>query len=534
MALSLLTSVYFMSFSIRFDRFVGAGLTPLLRGGLKGLEKESLRLDADGHIATTPHPLSLGSALTHPQITTDYSEALIELITPAFDDAEMTLQALSDIHRFVLGDLGDEVLLATSMPIGIDGDDSIPIAQYGSSNIGKMKHVYRQGLSWRYGRTMQAIAGLHYNYSFPEALWPALLALEAPEKSLQDGINEAYFGVVRNVHRYGWLLIYLFGNSPALDKQFFKGRELLANRFEPLDPETFCWPHATSLRMSDIGYKNDTQMGLDISFESLDQYVASLESAINRRHPPYTDIGIKIDGEYRQLNDNILQIENEYYSPVRPKQIAQSGEKPTLALRKRGVRYLELRAMDLQCHESAGISLEAMHFLEIFTLWCLIKDSPPLTDEAKSAASRNHLAVACCGRGSDFFLIREDKEVPLGPYANEILSEMLEVATALDDLNGRRIYRAAIEAQLPRVADVTLTPSARILRTLRDEKISFREFALDLSRRHAIHWRTDALNHKKDAEFRAIAESSLQRQREIESGDRVAFEDFLDAYWRQS
>lgn len=523
-----------MSFSIRFDRLVGAGLVPLLRGGLKGLEKESLRLDSAGQISTRMHPQSLGSALTHPLITTDYSEALIELITPAFDDAAQTLAALSDIHRFVLSKLGDEMLLATSMPIGIKGDESIPVARYGSSNIGTMKHVYRQGLSWRYGRTMQAIAGLHYNYSFPEALWPALLTLETPERPMQDGINDAYFGVVRNVHRYGWLLIYLFGNSPALDAKFFTGRESLSNRFEPLDPETYCWPNATSLRMSDIGYKNDTQMSLDISFESLDQYVASLESAINRRHPPYTAIGIKVDGQYRQLNDNILQIENEYYSPVRPKQIANSGEKPTLALRKRGVRYLELRAMDLQCYESGGISLEAMRFLEIFTLWCLIKESPPLTNEAKAAAGRNHLAVACCGRGNDFTLLRDEKEVPLRPYANEILGEMLEIATALDDLDGHRIYRAAIEAQLPRVADVSLTPSARILKTLRDEKISFREFALDLSRRHAIHWRSDALCPQKEAEFRSLAESSWNRQHEIEASDRLDFESFLEAYWHQS
>lgn len=523
-----------MSFSTRFDRLVGAGLIPLLRGGLKGLEKESLRLDANGRIATSSHPARLGSALTHPHITTDYSEALIELITPAFETAELTLNALSDIHRFVLGHLGDEILLATSMPIGIRGDESIPIARYGTSNIGTMKHVYRQGLAWRYGRTMQAIAGLHYNYSFPETLWPSLIALESPGKDLQDGINDAYFGVVRNVHRYGWLLIYLFGNSPALDAHFFCGRESLANRFEPLDPETYCWPNATSLRMSDIGYKNDTQMGLDISFENLNEYVASLESAINCRHQPYSEIGIKVDGQYRQLNDNILQIENEYYSPVRPKQIAKSGEKPTMALRKRGVRYLELRAMDLQCHESTGISLEAMHFLEIFTLWCLMKESPPLTQEEKAAASRNHLAVACCGRGSDFTLQRDDKEVPLRLFATEILSEMLELASAMDDLDHHRHFRAAIEVQLPRVADVSLTPSARILRTLRDEKISFNEFALDLSRRHAIHWRSDQLGSAKAAEFRQLAETSLQRQAEIEASDRIDFDSFLEAYWRQT
>jgi len=286
--------------------------------------------------------------------------------------------------------------------------------------------------------------------------------------------------------------------------------------------------------MSDIGYKNDTQMGLDISFDNLDAYVASLEAAINHPHPPYSQIGIKVDGQYRQLNDNILQIENEYYSPVRPKQIAHSGEKPTMALRKRGVRYLELRAMDLQCYESNGISLEAMRFLEIFTLWCLLKESPPFSQHEKTETSRNHLAVACCGRGGDFTLLRDDREIPLRHFANEILSEMLELASAMDDLEDHRQYRAAIEAQLPRVADLSLTPSALILKTLRDEKISFKEFALELSRRHAIHWRSDRLSAEKEAEYSAIAGASRNRQAEIEASDRIDFDAFLEAYKQQS
>jgi glutamate--cysteine ligase len=523
-----------MSFSTRFDRLISAGVLPLLHGGLKGLEKESLRLDSKGLISVKPHPAGLGSPLTHPMITTDYSEALIELITPAFSNVSDTHAALSDLHRFVFSHLDDEVLLATSMPIGINGDQSIPIAEYGHSNIGTMKHVYREGLAWRYGRTMQAIAGLHYNYSFRETLWPALLDLEAPGRDLRSFTDDAYFGVVRNIHRYGWLLIYLFGNSPAVDLHFFKGREELAKRFEALDPETGYWPQATSLRMSDIGYKNDTQMSLEIGFDSLEGYVKSLEYAISQPHPPYAAIGVNVNGHYRQLNSNILQIENEYYSPVRPKQVALSGEKPTLALKKRGVRYLELRSVDLQCLEANGMSLEAMRFMEIFTIWCLIKDSPALSQESRREASQNHLAVACCGRGENFMLAREGNPVLLRGFASEILGEMLEIATLLDQAEGNRHYRSAVEVQLPAVADHQQTPSARILKTLRDEKISFREFALEKSRQHAIHWRSNPLDTLKSAEYSATARDSLLKQEEIEASDHVSFDTFLEAYRHQS
>jgi glutamate--cysteine ligase len=152
-----------LSHSLRLRYLIDKQQQHLLCNGLKGVEKESLRISKQGSIATTPHPSLLGSALTHPSITTDYSEALLEFITAPFADIKETLNSLHQIHQFVIENLEDEMLLATSMPCGINGDKSIPIAAYGDSNIGKMKQVYRQGLAHRYGRTMQSIAGIHFN-----------------------------------------------------------------------------------------------------------------------------------------------------------------------------------------------------------------------------------------------------------------------------------------------------------------------------------------------------------------------------------
>lgn len=518
----------------RLAQLARAGHQHLLRTGLKGLEKESLRMAPDGSLAQTPHPAALGSALTHPAITTDYSEALIELITPPFADAADTLRFLEAIHSFVYRHLGDEFLLATSMPCGLSGDDSVPIARYGSSNIGQMKYIYRRGLGYRYGRAMQAIAGLHFNYSVDEALWPVLRELAGAQEPLADFIAASYFGAIRNVHRYGWLLTYVFGSSPAVSKSFFSGREHIAQSFAEFDADTLYRPYATSLRMSDIGYRNDSQAALDISFDNLDDYVASLSAAISLPYPEYENIGVKVDGEYRQLNANILQIENEYYSAIRPKQIAHSGEKPTLALKRRGVRYLELRSMDLGCFGPTAVNPDKLRFMETFLLFCLLADSPNLPADEKAETNRNGLAVACCGRTPGFQLFRHGRAVALRDWAEEIIEAMRGVAEALDGDDIERPYGRSLDAAQAVVADSELTPSARILAEMRENRESFNDYALRLSRRHAEYWRTRPLSPELARQFTQEAELSWAEQRRIEAADSLSLDEFLQRYFTQA
>ncbi|MDD5633399.1 MAG: glutamate--cysteine ligase, partial [Methylococcales bacterium] len=403
--------------SKRLDQLQANGHQHLLCEGLKGIEKESLRIGIDGYIAQTPHPAALGSALTHPAITTDYSEALIELITPPFADVKDTLDYLYNIHQFVYDHLDNEILLGASMPCGIKGDESIPIAEYGSSNIGRMKHVYRHGLWHRYGRTMQAIAGVHFNYSVPETLWPALHQQENSQLSLEQFTADAYFGLIRNFQRLGWLILYLFGASPAICKSFFKSRPALTAQFEEFDQDTLYHPYATSLRMSDIGYKSKNQANLKIDYNSLSGYVDSLSKAIETPYPDYEKIGVKVNGGYRQLNGNILQIENEFYSTIRPKQIINSGEKPTLALKKRGVRYIEMRSLDLDLFNPIGIDEAKARFIEALLLTCLLKDSPPISDQEHQVNNANQLAVANFGRKPGLELFKGDQTILLQDWA---------------------------------------------------------------------------------------------------------------------
>ncbi|MDD5319671.1 MAG: glutamate--cysteine ligase [Methylococcales bacterium] len=519
--------------STRLDQLLANDHQHLLCGGLKGIEKESLRIAVDGFIAQTPHPKALGSALTHPAITTDYSEALIELITPPFADVKDTLDYLHNIHQFVYEHLDHEILLGASMPCGIDGDESIPIATYGSSNIGRMKHVYRHGLWHRYGRTMQAIAGIHFNYSVPEALWVALHRQENSQLSPEQFTADAYFGLIRNFQRLGWLILYLFGASPAICKSFFKSRPALMAQFEEFDQGTLYHPFATSLRMSDIGYKSKNQANLKIDYNSLSGYVSSLSKAIETPYPDYEKIGVIVDGRYRQLNSNILQIENEFYSTIRPKQIIKSGEKPTLALKRRGIRYIEMRSLDLDLFNPIGIDETKARFIEALLLTCLLKDSPGVSNQDQHTNNANQLAVANFGRKPGLELDQGKQKIPLQDWAMEILDSMQPVCAILDQDDSAKPYSSALAQQRLLVENQDLTASARMLENMTQTRQPFSRFALNKSAEHAQYFSRNKLDGTLTKQFTELAEQSLARQKELESKEQIPFDEFLKLYFSQ-
>ncbi len=519
--------------STRLDQLLATGQHYLLSGGLKGIEKESLRIGKNGFIAQTPHPAALGSALTHPHITTDYSEALIELITPPFADVKDTLNYLHNIHQFVYDQLDNEILLGASMPCGINGDESIPIAEYGSSNIGRMKHVYRHGLWHRYGRTMQAIAGIHFNYSVPENLLIALHQQENSQLSLEQFTDDAYFGLIRNFQRLGWLILYLFGASPAICKNFFKSRPALMSHFEEFDSGTLYHPYATSLRMSDIGYKSKIQANLKIDYNSLSGYVSSLSKAIETPYPEYEKIGVKVNGEYRQLNSNILQIENEFYSTIRPKQIINSGEKPTLALKNRGVRYIEMRSLDLDLFNPIGIDEAKARFIEALLLTCLLKDSPGISEQDHQVNNANQLAVANFGRKPGLELDQGNQKIPLQDWATEIHEAMQPVCAILDKEDAGKPYSAALAQQQLLVQNPDITASARILDCMTQNQQPFSRFELNKSAEHARYFSVNKLDKIHTQEFNDMAEQSLAKQKELEGKEQIPFDDFLKQYFSQ-
>jgi glutamate--cysteine ligase len=471
----------------------------------------------DGSLALTPHPARLGSALTHPHITTDFSESQLELITGVHPDADSCLQELTEIHQVVIRAIGDELLWAASMPCNLPGDEAIPVGRFGTSNVGRAKTVYRMGLSYRYGRRMQTISGIHYNFSLPGVR------------------SEGYFALIRNFRRLSWLPLYLFGASPAACTSFVEGR---AHELKELSPGTLYLPYATSLRMGRLGYQSDAQANLIVSYNSLQSYAASLQEALTVPYPPYEKIGI-YDGPaasggtpaYRQLSTSLLQIENEFYSPIRPKRRIKPGERPLHALRERGVEYVEVRLMDLDPFNPVGINAQTMRFLDILLLHCLLEDSPPDTPQELLAIARNKLRAAQQGREPALRLERRGERVPLIDWGKEVVAACEPIAAELDAVRGGAAYRDALETANSALAAANLVPSARVLHAMaRNHGSSHVRFTLAESLSHRGTLLGIPLKPEVEERFARLAKESLEKQKKIEAADRIDFETYRQRY----
>jgi glutamate--cysteine ligase len=486
-----------------------------LRGMRRGLEKESLRAQPDGKLALTPHPVALGSALTHPHITTDYSESQLELITGVHDSVQSCLNELTEIHQYTVRSLkaaGEEMLWASSMPCGLPTDETIPLGRYGSSNVGRAKSVYRMGLGHRYGRRMQTISGIHYNWSLP-------------------GVdNDGYFALIRNFRRHAFLLLTLFGASPALCSSFVEGRQ---HELQPLgDSGSLYMPHGTSLRMGRLGYQSEAQATLDVSYNGLEGYAASLHDALTRPWPAYEVVGIRNPGgDYNQLATTLLQIENEFYGTIRPKRVIFPGERPLHALRERGVEYIEVRLMDLNPFEPIGIDASTLRFLDVFLLHCLLSDSPPDTpDEIHELAYNQHLTAAR-GREPGLCLWRKGESVNLQQWGIEIIDQLTPIAATLDTAHGDSAYCDAVaQARAALLAPETL-PSARVLAAIRQEHSdSFVGFVRAQSQQTHAHLLGLPWSAKQQARFEAMSTLSFEAQRAIEAADTMPFDVYRQEY----
>ena len=506
--------------STRLERLLAR--PAVLRQSLRGIEKEGLRVDRAGRLSMQAHPLALGSALTHPRVTTDYSEALLELITGTHTAVDALIAEIDQIHRVVATTMPSELMWNHSMPAHLPADADIPIAWYGTSNTGMIKHVYRRGLAARYGRTMQCIAGLHYNFSFDEGIWDLL---DLKQKSAQDRRSAGYISLIRNFTRYNWLLMYLFGSSPAVSTDFLRGN---VGNLEPLTPNTMYLPYATSLRMSDLGYQNKAQSGLKLCYNDLNMFLQRLYDAVTTPWPPYQEIGTHRNGEWIQLNTNVLQIENEFYSSIRPKRTTGPCERPITALAERGVQYIEVRCLDIDPNESIGISAQTARFVDAFLLFCAVEESPEFTDSGwcpESAA--NFAKVVKQGRQPGLLLKQNGYEIPLADWANYLLNQIARCAQTFGHTLGDDRYVSAVDAQRAKVRDPQQTPSAQFLEQLKRSGGSFHDQALSMSKIHAEELRKKGLTAAELAAAQAQATQSLLDQQAIETSDEESFDEYV-------
>ncbi|CAL4323746.1 Glutamate--cysteine ligase [Buchnera aphidicola (Eriosoma grossulariae)] len=491
-----------------------------LKNICRGIERETLRINLDGQLSNIPHPFFLGSALTNKWITTDFSESSLEFITPVNNDINFLLNFLNHSYHFVSQNIINERMWPLSIPLLPKNENMIPIAQYGSSKIGEKKTIYRQGLKNRYGSSMHMISGIHYNFSLSLDFWKKWKKINNHKINY---ISEGYFKIIRNYHRFGWIIPYLFGSSPTLCSNLIKNKKNI-HYLKKNKKVDFYAPWSTSLRLSNFGYKNYSHTKLNMKFNSLNEYLFNLKYAINTPFEKFEKIGLKNSiGLYNQLNTNILQMENELYTPVRPKILLKSGESYLKKLSKKGIEYIEIRSLDINPFYPIGINKEQILFLDLLLIWCLLIHSPFLTKTELKIVYENWNRVIFEGRKpNQHILINKNKDsVSLMTIGKTIFQDLFKIAEILDlNNNNNNYYNVCLE--LIKYFDNTeLTYSAQLLDKL--IKYGIKNTGLELANKYYEYYKLKPLNKNINDLFLKESKRSIKEQDIIEKINKSSF-----------
>ena len=487
-----------------------------------GLEKESMRASPEAEIAATSHPASLGSPLTHPYITTDFAESLLELVSPPFGCIRELTRFMARLHGYVHEHIGDELIWPASMPPIIRDADGIRIAEYGASHSGRVRHIYRRGLALRYGRMMQTIAGIHFNFSFTEDF----LLMRQELLRREESKSNVYFHIIRNYIRLSWLINYLFGASPLVDGSFLKGRSV-PSFLEPFGARSYLHPRSTCLRMSRLGYTNLHQKELQLCFNRLDDYLGTMTRMLTSVQPGYLKAGVKVNGDYRQLNANKLQVENEYYASIRPKANRTFSEKTIDVLAARGVQYLEIRNLDLNPFLPYGIEEDQLLFLQLLLCYCSLIPSPDVdVDECRRIRAQDETILM---NNMDAGMKCSSHET-LKTKGLDLLRSMEPLAAALEEAgsaDGLK-YSRALRRQQEKFADQAMLPAKRLVDHAQENGWDFVTSMVALAEKHKKHYARLSREHKDD--LSGTAQESLERQKEMERSSRGDFDSFIKSY----
>ena len=502
---------------------------PVFTGIQRGIEREALRIDDNGRLSLTPHQSALGSALTHESITTDYSESLLEFITPVSQDIDQLVGHLRDVHSYTLNNIDGELLWPLSMPCVIAKEADIPIAQYGQSNVGQMKTIYREGLRNRYGSLMQIIAGVHFNFSFSDQAWPLLQQFCDYKTDEADFRSSSYFSLIRNFHRLGWVIPYMFGASPALCGSFLQDNT--PYKFEKLGKGTYYLPFGTSLRLSDLGYTNSEQDNLSICYNNIDNYLESVKVAIATPSQKFAEIGIKTDGKYSQLNCNVLQIENELYAPIRPKRVAKSGQKPSEALAEQGVEYIEVRSLDLNPFSDIGITKTQIRFLDLFLVHCLLWQDSSMTQEQRQQTADNLNRVILEGRAPGLMLTDDQGEISLTAWMERLFDALGSIAQLFDHHLGGTQYQQCLAELSPMINDPQATYSGQLMALLQEKNLDNTPFGIAQAKMFKTQLNEAAFGTISYQTLEQQAVDSIVKQRELEQQDTLSIDQFLSDYF---
>ena len=483
----------------------------------RGIEREALRVDTVGKISQKSHPKKLGSALCNPHITTDFAEALIELVTPKFNDVDNLYSFLEQIHAFARKNLENEIFWNASMPCKFNNESEIKLAEYGGSNLGQLKNIYRRGLKQRYGPIMQCISGIHYNFSLTNNSWNLFLNTNNPS---QNDIDDCYMNLVRNVKRNYWFIAFNFGGSPCFHESFIDKRELGT---EIVDSRFHGLKNACSLRMSDVGYQSNLQKNIDVNYNSLNKYVESIIGAINMPNDIFEKISeFDNDGYPQQISSGTLQIENELYDVIRPKRRGESGERPANLLKKHGIEYVEFRGLDINPFEVTGISKAQIHLMDIFLLYCLMTPSPKILPEEAQINGKNSIVVIEEGRNKNAEIFFEGNIHKITDAVDIIFSRLILIARELGGESAK-----SLDTYIQNKRNGQTLPEI-IMKELQDSEKDFHEYNLDNSL--DIAKKEIKLDGFLQKEFENQAYQSIKEQETLETENKIDIISFINDF----
>lgn len=492
----------------------------------RGIEKETLRIDKYGNLAKTKHPNIFGTSLTHKWVTTDFSEILLEFITPNNKSISYLISFLKDIHKYFYNNIKDEFMWPLSMPGFIKNSKDIKIAKYGKSNFGKMKTLYRHGLKNRYGSLMQMISGVHYNFSLPVNFW-IQWGKYRNLFNIKDIVSYGYLSLIRNYYRFGWIIPYLFGASPTCCESFLQKQKKNLSFIKKNNNKIYL-PYATSLRLSDIGYTNNNIKKFNINFNNLSTYIKKIKYAMHTTSKEYTKIGIKNKkGKYLQLNCNILQLENELYTFIRPKRKTKLGELMLDALYKDGIEYIEVRSLDINPFSPIGINEEQIRCLDLLLIWCSIAKSPLIDKKEMISIYKNWNRVISEGRKpkQTIYLKHQNKEETLKKIGKALFYDFKCIAKILDKNQNYKYYQNVCDNLVTVFDNPELTYSAKILK--KSIKYGINTIGLILAKKYRSILSKHNFKILTESQFYEEKIKSSFYQKNIENCDFYTFQQYL-------
>ncbi|EJX54826.1 bifunctional glutamate--cysteine ligase GshA/glutathione synthetase GshB [Enterococcus faecium] len=357
-----------------------------------GIEREGQRVDLAGNLAKTDHPAIFGDRSYHPYIQTDFSETQTEMITPVTDSIPELFQYLAAVYDVTARSIPkEEMIWPLSMPPALPEKDEAII-------IAKLKNfedvLYRRYLAKEYGKRKQMVSGIHFNFEFGDELLRTLFSHQEEFQDFSEFKTELYLKTARNFMRYRWMITYLFGASPMSEKNYF------LDESHPQEP-------VRSIRNSALGYTNHPNV--KVSYASMKQYLADIE---------------------RMIEEGKLSEEKEFYTPLRFR-----GGKKVADLATTGVRYIELRNIDLNPYARLGINPEQVRFLQLFLMYMLWTEEKEDCDQWVAEGTTRNNKVA---------LEQPSDQTEFHQEGREILEGMKQMLVELDWLDSLYLVEEAL------------------------------------------------------------------------------------------